>query len=337
MRPGVFLSSGWLRRPALHFLVAGAALFTLDARLSRVRPTEVAPVVLTAARLSSLREAFARRTGAPPDDSEMRALVEETVTEELLSREALALGLDRGEPAVRARLLQKARFVSADSRRSDDELVREARALGLDREDPVLRRVLAEKMRLLLGRAGRIEPLSEVDLSSWLSRHRPRFTSPPSVRFSQVFLGTDRRGARAERDAQRLLVALRARSIPPERADREGDPFPLGGRSAWITQPGLASIAGIDFARRVLDIPPGAWGGPIRSPYGWHLLWIHEKRPATPLPLAAVRGQVVQAVLAERREARVRAGIARLRAGTEIRIEREFRRAQGEVARGGRL
>jgi hypothetical protein len=328
---------GWLRQPALHFLLAGAALFGLDAARSPARPPAGTPVVITAERQDTLREAFALRNGTRPTASEMRGLIDGAVDEELLYREALALGLDRGEPAVRMRLIQKARFVSDGEGRTDEALHREARALGLDREDPVLRRILAEKMRLLLAGAGRPEPLTDAELSAWLSRHRARFTSPPRLRFSQVFLGTDRRGARVERDARRLLASLRARAIAPEGAAGLGDPFPMGDRNAWIAQPALASLLGDDFASRALGLSPGAWQGPIRSPYGRHLVWVHEKRGAVPEPLSAVRARVAQGLLAERREARVRAGIARLRAGAEIRVERESLRAQGPGERGGRL
>jgi hypothetical protein len=100
-----------LREPALHFAVAGAALFALHAL---VRKPASSRIVVDRAVVLGLREQHARLLGAAPSPAQERELVERWIDEEVLAREAAALGLDRGDPIVRGRLAQKMRFLQAD-------------------------------------------------------------------------------------------------------------------------------------------------------------------------------------------------------------------------------
>src|SRR4051812_31032667 len=94
----------WLRAPALHFAILGLGLFLLHARVARPADDRI---VLSPAFVEGLRQEHARRTGKPPTADEERGLVDRFVDDEVLSRGALALALDRGAPIVRRRLVQK--------------------------------------------------------------------------------------------------------------------------------------------------------------------------------------------------------------------------------------
>jgi hypothetical protein len=64
-------------------------------------------IVVTAAKRQWLDEHLQRRWRRPPTAAESDRLVADFVREEVLYREALALGLDRENLVVRRRLLQK--------------------------------------------------------------------------------------------------------------------------------------------------------------------------------------------------------------------------------------
>ena len=55
-------------------------------------------------------------------------------------------------------------------------------------------------------------------------------------------------------------------------------------------------------ADRVPDGPPGEWGGPFRSAYGWHLVRITDYQPAREGELDSVRARVRSDYLADLRE-----------------------------------
>jgi parvulin-like peptidyl-prolyl isomerase len=229
--------------------------------------------------------------------------------EELLYREAVASGLDRGSEVVNQRLIDNMRFLEGGEAKGRDggKLYNEAVALGFDRTDPVVRRVLVEQMRLVAEAAGKPEAPTEVELADYLRRHQKRFRQPGQVRLSHVFLDADRRGAALESDARRLLARLQAGPITPDAAPALGDPFLPGHHPALATPRDLAKIYGPAFARAVAGLPAGRWLGPVPSTYGLHLVWIHDSVPGAPATLAEVRNQVVLGLANERREARLAA------------------------------
>ncbi len=99
-----------LREPLLHLAVLGAAVFGLWS--VGARPDEAAhTVVVTRGTTERLTAELAATLGRPPTEDERDAAVARWVDGELLYREGLALGLDRDDPVVRQRVIQKMEFV----------------------------------------------------------------------------------------------------------------------------------------------------------------------------------------------------------------------------------
>ena len=57
---------------------------------------------------------FSRTWQRPPTREELDGLIRDRVREEVYSREAVAMGLDQGDPVIRRRLQQKLEFVTDD-------------------------------------------------------------------------------------------------------------------------------------------------------------------------------------------------------------------------------
>ncbi len=277
-----------LAHPAVHFLLIGAALFAAVRWLRPPERPEPEPIGLSADRAA--------------------------IDAELLMREAIALGFHESDPIVRRRLIRNMRFLSRSNADSNDEaLFAEALALGMEQSDVVVRRRLSQRMRLLVDTAARAEEPGDAELREYLKRNRGRFAEPARVRLSQVYLSRERRGGETKRDALRLLAGLRAARVAPERAWQRGDPFLLPARFGLRSEPKLAASFGPDFARAVMKLKPGLWSGPIASSYGLHLVWIHERRPARPRPLDAVRSELRESLLAERQAQALEAVLRELR------------------------
>jgi len=103
-----------MREPLLHFLLGGAALFLL---FNCVTDSEVVgddQIVVTSGQIEHLVTLFLKTRQRVPSDRELRGLVDDYVLEEVLYREALAIGLDRNDTIVRRRLRQKIEFLLDD-------------------------------------------------------------------------------------------------------------------------------------------------------------------------------------------------------------------------------
>lgn len=311
----------WLRHPVLHFAAIGAVSVVANDLWKRETETPAvarAPVVVSAERVHRMRADFAEQWGFPPSPAQLRALVNQFVEEEILSREARVLALDFGDASVRRRLLEKARAVTRDPARSADELVAEAYALGLD-DDVVIERILATKMRLLLQQENAGGPFDDEAIVEYRDRHSDLFTQPRTVTFAHVFFNRTVREIDPSEEARRALVHLTATTAPD--AQTFSDPFPLGQRLAAYTETQLAGRFGRAFADRVLALEPGDWAGPIDSPYGVHLVRVEEHTPSRLAPIDSVRDSIALALRKERAGENLAHGLARLRALYEVRIE----------------
>jgi hypothetical protein len=265
------------RNPILHFFLGGLVLF--------------------AAERGWQDRIVGRAVAGPPEAA--------------LEREALRLGLDRGDRLVRDRLVKLARFLGLADPSDDDALEREARALGLEREDPVIRRYLAHQMQVAL--AGPALPPDESEV-------RQRYDSLVAVaprerrfRLQHVYLGRDRHGSAVRSEAESLLHRLIAEGIGPDGAQAFGDPFAAGSEIGPLTPPQLDRVFGPGFAAAVETAPEHGWSGPIESSYGEHLIWVSERSSSPPPQLADVRNQIVASLMRERQSERLTRALQQLR------------------------
>lgn len=318
-----------LRAPVAHFLLAGGLLFALAARPGDARHAVNAengaartPIRFTAQTLERLRDDWTERFGTPPSASEEESLLVLAVDEEILFREALALGLDRDNRVVRGRLIQLGGFLGLAREGDEHGLEREARSLDLTRSDPVIRRHLVEMMRVALEKPRRADLPSEDDLARYYELTAERWSLPARVRLTHVYLGTDRHGGALEHDAARLLDELRRKGVSPAAAPALGDPFARGNGPILGSQADLDRAFGAGFADSIAAFDRGSWAGPVSSAYGLHLVWIHERLPARSRPLDSVRSQVLHAYLEERGAERLQGTLQTLRAAYPVEIER---------------
>jgi hypothetical protein len=96
----------WLKEPLLHFAVVGLALFAFDAWVVSGQDDPNA-IVLSAAVDAELTSIFVEGRGRPPNEAERAALRQRWFDNEVLYREGLVLGLDRGDTGIRERVIFK--------------------------------------------------------------------------------------------------------------------------------------------------------------------------------------------------------------------------------------
>ncbi|MGE5375263.1 MAG: peptidyl-prolyl cis-trans isomerase, partial [Bacteroidota bacterium] len=105
-----------LREPLVHFLLIGLALFAVYGYMQRglggVDPSK--QIALTLDDLRQMDMYFVSQWHRQPTPEEFQAMVEDKVREEVLYREALAMGLDKDDTIVKRRMAQKMQFLAED-------------------------------------------------------------------------------------------------------------------------------------------------------------------------------------------------------------------------------
>lgn len=99
--------SRWLREPLLHFVLIGAALFAVDHWLVS-QADDPRTIVITREADDEARALFKSSRGREPNEAEMKALRQTWLDNEVLYREGLAMQVDRGDKAMRERVIFKA-------------------------------------------------------------------------------------------------------------------------------------------------------------------------------------------------------------------------------------
>ncbi|SDF94936.1 peptidyl-prolyl cis-trans isomerase [Alloyangia pacifica] len=103
-----------LRSPLLHFFVLGGLVFGLYAVTAplEARAPRDDVLHLSEAEMNRMADGFLAAWGRAPTEAESRGLVRDWAIEEVMVREALALGLDKGDAMIRNRLRAKMEFLA---------------------------------------------------------------------------------------------------------------------------------------------------------------------------------------------------------------------------------
>lgn len=103
------------KEPLLHFLLAAVAIFALYAVSGKAGEPPPDRIVVSAPKIEQMATVFAAAWQRPPTSDELKALIDDHVKEEILVRQAVALGLDEGDTVVRRRLRQKMEFLNSST------------------------------------------------------------------------------------------------------------------------------------------------------------------------------------------------------------------------------
>lgn len=259
----------------MHFLTIGALLFVLYAVTRTADEPTHDTITISAAQVALLQEQWEQQWQRPPTPQELQWLIDQHIREEILYREAKALGLDRDDTIVRRRLAQKMEFLVADV-------------------------------------ATLIEP-SEEELQVFFAERSEQYQQPAKVSFTHIYFNPDERRGHTQQDAERNLQALRTEKHFPQRAPERGDRFMLHSDYRQQTQTEVAREFGQPFADRLFDSPPREWFGPVESGYGLHLVRIEEQTASTLPSFATVRSRVRDDFVANKRREANEAAYLRLR------------------------
>ena len=165
-----------------------------------------------------------------------------------------------------------------EQRVSEEILFREALALGLDKNDEMIKRRLAQKMDFLTEDVAALQDPSDAELKTWFVQNSGRFALPPRVSFRHLYFSSDR-GPGARDAAAAALAKIAGKSADTAEAGAAADRFMFQDYYAERAPDQIAKEFGPDFSKAVLQLKSGSWQGPIQSGYGWHLVFVEATEP----------------------------------------------------------
>jgi peptidyl-prolyl cis-trans isomerase C len=228
----------WSREPLFQFLLIGLVLFV---GYGVLHPTpeatsESSRIVLTPDDLLQMSVTSLAQGRPAPTPEQMHNLIELKVREEVLFREAVALGLDKDDTIVKRRLAQKMEFL--------------AEGASVD-NDP-----------------------STDTLRAWFKENQQRFALLPRVSFHHLYFSPDQHGEHARDVAVKALEQIAGKPGESKDVAALGDPFMYQDYYGDRSFDEMAKLFGLNFARSLVSLKPGLWQGPVESGYGWHLIFV---------------------------------------------------------------
>jgi len=142
-------------------------VFKLD-RKSEPTVNDPYLVEVSSADIEWLRTIFKKQMGRGPTAQDLKGQVSQLIREQILSREAVAMGIDEGDIVVRRRLAQKMEFLFKDL-------------------------------------SAMTEP-TEDDLRKYYFENRRKYEAPPQVTFTQVYFSVENRGVEGAKQAAQALI-----------------------------------------------------------------------------------------------------------------------------------
>jgi hypothetical protein len=155
----------WLREPLLHFVLLGGVLFAADYFLAS-REDDPNRIVVDASVDAEAIKVFNDAREREPNAEELYAMRRVWLDNEVLYREGLALGLDKGDKAIRERVIFKALSV--------------------------------------VDASVKLPPVDEQVLRSWFDKNRAKYDEPARFDFQEAVLTGDKSEARVREFAAKL-------------------------------------------------------------------------------------------------------------------------------------
>lgn len=219
-----------IREPIVLFFILGILLYFLYARSSGYIEEKNRRISVNQAQIAMLEETFIKTWNRSPSEEEMDAQINDFIMDEVFYREAVSLGLDKTDLAVKRRLRQI--------------------------------------MEMMMDDYATIYP-SEDKLQQYLSENPEKFRREDLISFRQLYF-------KMEEKEQADLFLTQLQQNENYIREYSGGLLMLPDRFEKQSRFEVERAFGEYFSNQLFLTETKNWQGPVKSPYGWHLVLVRE-------------------------------------------------------------
>ena len=183
----------------------------------------------------------------------------------------------------------------------EEVLYREGLVMGLDKGDTIVKRRMAQKVQFLAEDIATAHEPSTAELKAWFEKNTDKFALPSRYGFRHVYFSPDKRGANAHNDAAQALAKIAGQPEDSTLIASGADRFMFQVYYSDRAPSAIAKEFGPQFAVALEKLKPGSWQGPIESGYGWHLVFVDTVIPGRIPAFDEVESDVKTAWLGEQK------------------------------------
>ncbi len=255
----------FLREPLVQFLFLGGLIYLAYAFFApQTEEENERSIVVNASKVQWMHNSWQQRWNRLPTKEELDGLIQQYIKETVLYKEAVYMGLDKGDGIIRRRLAQKVEFLAKD---------------------------------LVI-----YTPPTEEDLKKYYEEHQDKYKPDVTYTFTQIYFDPDKRGDSTLDDANKVKEKLVAQGSMLQKIEGLGDDYMTANYFVANTPMEIRKNFGSGFAQSVMELKAGVWHGPVLSGFGTHLVFINEiVSPPVP-PLEEIKARVLEDWISDKRE-----------------------------------
>jgi peptidyl-prolyl cis-trans isomerase C len=296
------------------FLATGCSRNSGFAKMDDKTLADVDGVRIAVEDLNDRYGRLEKELGNPPkgkaaENAVKRAIVKELVDRALLLAEAKRRGLTVTREEIEQ---EKTRLWSGLEPDEFKEAMAEAHVTPDRLEEKIRQELLVSRLTGSIVADGAV---SDAEAAAYYAKNKDRFFTQEAVRARQIIVGTEDDARQARR---RVLAGEKFEEVA---ADLSQSPDVKKGGDLGFFQKGEMPKAIEDVA---FALNPGQVSQVIESPYGYHVIRVEERKPPRQRELSEVRGEIVEAVLTEKREERYRAYLGELSLKARVKYNRKY-------------
>jgi PPIC-type PPIASE domain len=230
----------------------------------------------------------------PYDKEQKQIVINKAVLKNLISTTSKTILSDAKIDAIIDNLDEKKIARLTNDYVEDEALYQEALRMGLDKNDFLIKRRLIQKLRFLIEdlNTQTINP-TQAQLLVYYNKHKSDYAIPPSISFAHVYFNLDKRGQNIQDIASMTLKQLNQSQSSIEKARSLGDIFPMKSSYGDAKIDEVTAHFGNTFSKQLFTLfPQQKWQGPLKSPYGYHLVKIINIKQSRELKFFEVREKI---------------------------------------------
>jgi hypothetical protein len=252
-----------LQEPLFHFFILGGLIFLLSGLFGNKDYIPQNNVVLVSAvTIDNYTKQWSAQMGRPATEEEISGFIEKYIREEILSREAITLGLDKGDIVIKRRLVQKIDFMSGEM---------------LEVPQP-----------------------TEEELTNYFEVNRSNYRLPRRISFTQVFLNIEGL-PNDEAYAKATELKNQLSDVDPGNAFQYGSSTLLEDSYDNVSDEELSKLFGdTEFFKILWEFPGYSWQGPVESVFGLHLVYVSDKTDMRIPELTDIKMEVLRDLISDK-------------------------------------
>ncbi|MCH4822292.1 peptidyl-prolyl cis-trans isomerase [Gramella lutea] len=171
----------------------------------------------------------------------------------------------------------------------EEILYREALNQNLDKNNAMVRRGLIMQMNMMAESQAQEKSVSEEAIKAYYDLRKDKFFSSPEYTFTQINFD----GSREEEEIKKIAERLNSQNIPPNSENLPGKKGMLQKDFKEADDYTIVRALGTNFESSLEGMRLQTWEGPVKSGFGWHLVYITKITTSETLPLEVVRENII--------------------------------------------